>query len=64
MTEPNDSSPRPDQLVPKDRIRDIPDGELVIATTGAQGEPMAGLARMANRDHRFVEWQMLEGVQG
>ena len=45
----------PDQLVPKDRIRDIPDGELVIATTGAQGEPMAGLARMANRDHRFVE---------
>ena len=45
----------PDQLVPKDRIRDVPDGELVIATTGAQGEPMAGLARMANRDHRFVE---------
>ena len=28
---------------------------LTIATTGAQGEPMAGLARMANRDHRFVE---------
>jgi len=42
-------------LVAKDRIRDIPDGELVIATTGAQGEPMAGLARMANRDHRYVE---------
>ena len=31
--------------------------QLVIATTGAQGEPMAGLARMANRDHRFVEIQ-------
>jgi ribonuclease J len=43
------------QLVPKDRIRDVPDEKLVIATTGAQGEPMAGLARMANRDHRFVE---------
>ncbi len=42
-------------LVPKDRIRDIPDQRLTIATTGAQGEPMAGLARMANRDHRFVE---------
>jgi ribonuclease J len=42
-------------MVAKDRIRDIPDGELCIATTGAQGEPMAGLARMANRDHRFVE---------
>jgi ribonuclease J len=45
------------RIVPKDRIRDIPDRDLVIATTGAQGEPMAGLARMANRDHRFVEIQ-------
>jgi ribonuclease J len=44
-------------LVPKDRIREIPDDRLTIATTGAQGEPMAGLARMANRDHRFVEIQ-------
>src|SRR5262245_15584679 len=43
------------QQVPKDRIKDIPDRELVIATTGAQGEPMSGLARMANGDHRFVE---------
>jgi len=46
-----------DQLVPKDRIKDVPDEKLVIATTGAQGEPMAGLARMANRDHRWVEIQ-------
>ncbi|CAN5787011.1 ribonuclease J [soil metagenome] len=46
-----------DQLVQKDRLRDIPDAKLVIATTGAQGEPMAGLARMANRDHRWVELQ-------
>jgi len=45
----------PGRIVPKDRIRDVPDRELVIATTGAQGEPMAGLARMANRDHRWVE---------
>ena len=44
-----------DQLVQKDRLKDIPDSKLVIATTGAQGEPMAGLARMANRDHRWVE---------
>ena len=43
------------QLVPKDKLKDIPDEQLCIATTGAQGEPMAGLARMANRDHRFVE---------
>jgi ribonuclease J len=45
------------RIVAKDRLRDVPDGKLVIATTGAQGEPMAGLARMANRDHRFVEIQ-------
>src|ERR671926_161670 len=39
------------------RIQHIPEKQLVIATTGAQGEPMAGLARMANRDHRWVEIQ-------
>jgi len=44
-------------IVAKDKIKDHPDEKLVIATTGAQGEPMAGLARMANRDHRFVEIQ-------
>src|SRR6476620_844854 len=47
----------PSQIVAKDRINEIPADKLVIATTGAQGEPMAGLARMANRDHRFVEIQ-------
>ena len=47
--------PLPDQMVPKDRIGDVQDGKIVIATTGSQGEPMSGLARMANRDHRFVE---------
>ena len=46
---------QPDQIVAKDRIGDVPDGKLVMATTGSQGEPMSGLARMANRDHRFVE---------
>ncbi|MGE0538692.1 MAG: ribonuclease J [Dehalococcoidia bacterium] len=29
--------------------------EIAIMTTGTQGEPTAGLARMANKDHRFVE---------
>ncbi|CAN5580120.1 ribonuclease J [soil metagenome] len=47
----------PAMIVSKDRIKDHPDGRLVICTTGSQGEPMAGLARMANRDHRFVEIQ-------
>ncbi|MEA2609033.1 MAG: ribonuclease, partial [Chloroflexota bacterium] len=35
----------PSRIVPKDKIKDHPDPKLVIATTGAQGEPMAGLAR-------------------
>ncbi|HVL54766.1 MAG TPA: ribonuclease J, partial [Vitreimonas sp.] len=43
------------RIVPKDKIGDIQDDKLVIVTTGSQGEPMSGLARMANRDHRFVE---------
>jgi ribonuclease J len=43
------------RIVPKDKLNEVPDDKLVICTTGAQGEPMAGLARMANRDHRFVE---------
>ncbi len=47
----------PQRVLTKDRIKDHPPEKLVIATTGAQGEPMAGLARMANRDHRFVEIQ-------
>src|SRR5215204_1676375 len=47
----------PSRIVSKDRIKAQPDDKIVIATTGAQGEPMAGLARMANRDHRFVEIQ-------
>ena len=48
-------TPGPGQQVPKDRLATSPTASSCIATTGAQGEPMAGLARMANRDHRFVE---------
>ena len=51
-----------DRIVAKDRIGDIAPDKLVICTTGAQGEPMAGLARMANRDHRFVEIQQGDTV--
>jgi len=47
----------PGQIVGKDQIGSTPADKIVIATTGAQGEPMAGLARMANHDHRFVEIQ-------
>ncbi len=47
----------PSRILPRDQIGQAPPEKVVIATTGAQGEPMAGLARMANRDHRYVEIQ-------
>jgi ribonuclease J len=47
----------PTRMVSKDKINEVPADKLTIATTGAQGEPMSGLARMANRDHRFVDIQ-------
>jgi len=52
----------PGQIVGKDQIGSVAADRIVIATTGAQGEPMAGLARMANRDHRFVEIQQGDTV--
>ncbi len=38
-------------------LDDLPDREVVLICTGSQGEPMAALSRMANRDHqiRIVE---------
>ncbi len=41
-------------LVDMDKIGKIPPEELVIVTTGSQGEPMSALSRMATNDHRQV----------
>lgn len=42
-------------LVDINKIKNIPDRELVIITTGSQGEPMSALTRMAAADHRAVQ---------
>lgn len=47
----------PTPLIAKEEIGRRSKEPLVIATTGAQGEPMAGLAKMANGEHRNVEIQ-------
>ena len=40
-------------LVDVKRLDDFPDEQVVLICTGSQGEPMAALSRMANRDHRI-----------
>ncbi len=43
------------QLVDIDKIKNYEPKQLVIVTTGSQGEPMSALYRMAFADHRNVE---------
>lgn len=42
-------------LVDINKIRHVKDNELVIITTGSQGEPMSALSRMASADHKPVQ---------
>ena len=44
-----------DCLVDIDSINDYDDSELLVMTTGSQGEPMAGLTRMAFAEHRKLQ---------
>lgn len=40
-------------LVRSESLPDLPDDEAVLVCTGSQGEPMAVLSRIANRDHKI-----------
>ncbi|APX35068.1 RNase J family beta-CASP ribonuclease [Brachybacterium sp. P6-10-X1] len=42
----------PNTLIDAKKVGDLPDEQVVIMCTGSQGEPMAALSRIANRDHR------------
>ena len=44
-----------DMLIDLNDISKYQDNELVIITTGTQGEPMSALARMATAEHKKVE---------
>ncbi|MBR2286763.1 MAG: ribonuclease J [Clostridia bacterium] len=46
----------PDEwLIDVDSIDDYDDSEILVMTTGSQGEPMAGLTRMAFAEHRKLQ---------
>ncbi len=42
-------------LIDIDRIKDYPDEKLVIITTGSQGETMAALNRIANKQNKWAK---------
>ena len=44
-----------EMMVNQRDINQIPDGDIVVLTTGSQGEPLAALSRIANGTHRSIE---------
>lgn len=46
---------RDDLFVPLNAANKLPDDQVIILTTGSQGEPMAAMTRIANQEHRQVK---------
>ncbi len=49
-------------IVDMDNLDQYPDQELLVMTTGSQGEPMAGLTRMAYSEHRKLQIRQSDTV--
>ncbi|MDQ6748718.1 MAG: ribonuclease J, partial [Candidatus Dormibacteraeota bacterium] len=45
----------PDTLVSIKQLNNLPDERAVVLSTGAQGEPLSALSRIANREHPQVQ---------
>ncbi|PAF49659.1 ribonuclease J [Helicobacter sp. 13S00401-1] len=43
-----------DIFIDAHKVNSLPDNEVLIVTTGSQGEPMSALYRMATNDHRHI----------
>ena len=49
-------------LIDMDNLDDYPDEEILVLTTGSQGEPMAGLTRMAYAEHRKLQIRQTDTI--
>jgi ribonuclease J len=47
--------PPPGTLITQQEAAQLPDKQVLYLVTGSQGEPMAVLSRIANRDHRTIQ---------
>lgn len=44
-----------DLLIPVEQVKEMPPDQVVILTTGSQGEPLSALTRIANDEHKLIK---------